>query len=52
MTTLIALLISLLGYGTPANFETRTQEELKTKYLEEGGNLNDWDQAVVAPAQN
>ena len=29
MTTLIAILISLLGYGTPSDFDHMTEEELR-----------------------
>lgn len=45
MTTLIAILISLLGYGTPADFESYTEEQLEGEIqnLEDGGTFGDWD---------
>lgn len=49
MTTLIAILISLLGYGTSADFDGYTEEQLAAEiisldasYADDGGVL-DWD---------
>ena len=52
MTTLITLLISLLGYGTPADFSTLTDAELQTQIemAQADGGLNDWESSgVYAP---
>ncbi len=47
MTSLITLLISLLGYGTPADFENYTEAELNEQIElaqeDDGGILDDWD---------
>ncbi len=55
MTSLITLLISLLGYGTPADFEHYTEAELNEQIEivqndqaegtqdDDGGILDDWD---------
>lgn len=56
MATLIALLISLLGYGTPNDFEHYTQDELQTEITmledqndanSDHGNGADWDMPGV-----
>lgn len=50
MTSLITLLISLLGYGTPADFDHMTENELNVAIQEaeaqqntDGGTWGDWD---------
>ena len=52
METLIAILISLLGYGEPADFEGYTEDQLITEIEEaeatqsttdDGGTFGDWD---------
>lgn len=59
MATLIALLISLLGYGTPAEFEQYTEAELEAgiEYLQDnaqadGGNGIGWDTPEVVSEDN
>lgn len=53
MTTLITLLISLLGYGTPADYADYSEDQLNTEIEmaqqnqvdneADGGILTDWD---------
>ena len=46
MTTLITLLISLLGYGTPTDFDQYTEAELNQQIemvQAADGNQADWD---------
>lgn len=51
MATLIALLISLLGYGTPSDFDGFTEDQLETEIqnLQDGGTFGDWDVPGVTP---
>jgi len=59
MTTLITLLISLLGYGTPANYADYTEDQLTIEIVEaqdgaestDGGTLGDWDSQQRNPEQ-
>lgn len=54
MTSLITLLISLLGYGTPADFDNMSENELNQAIAEaqqqeeDGGTWGDWDDASVS----
>tara|TARA_B100000508_G_scaffold140457_1_gene141550 strand:+ start:2516 stop:2695 length:180 start_codon:yes stop_codon:yes gene_type:complete len=54
MTSLITLLISLLGYGTPADFDNMSENELNQAIAEaqqqeeDGGVWGDWDDASVS----
>ena len=54
MTSLITLLISLLGYGTPADFDSMTENELNQAIEEaqqqaaDGGTWGDWDDPSVS----
>lgn len=51
MTTLITLLISLLGYGSPADYADYTEDQLNIEITEaqeatqtpDGGNTGQWD---------
>lgn len=51
MTTLITLLISLLGYGSPADYADLTEDQLNMEIIEaqeeanssDGGNTGQWD---------
>jgi hypothetical protein len=45
MTALITILISLLGYGTPAEFENLTEEQVKTEITlhQNDGGVGDLD---------
>lgn len=46
MTSLITILISLLGYGSPSDYEHYTEAELQTEiaYAQEvDGGFGDWD---------
>lgn len=46
MTSLITILISLLGYGSPAEYENYTEAELQTEIQiasELDGGFDDWD---------
>jgi len=48
MITLITLLISLLGYGSPADYSTLTQAELNSEIElaqanRDGGHGTDWE---------
>jgi len=59
MTSLITLLISLLGYGTPADFDQMTEIELNAAIAEaeqqsnaDGGTWGDWDDASVDQGVN
>lgn len=62
MATLIALLISLLGYGTPSDFENYSEDQLQQEItiLEEqnaasdddGGLGNVWDNPSVQTPTN
>ncbi|MEQ8624015.1 MAG: hypothetical protein RJQ00_04145 [Vicingaceae bacterium] len=49
MTTLITLLISLLGYGTPADYADYTEDQLNTEIAEaqDGGIAGEWDTEVT-----
>ena len=58
METLIAILISLLGYGEPADFEGYTEDQLITEIEaaeaeqttdDDGGVFGDWDSPGVNP---
>lgn len=57
MTSLIAILIALLGYGSPSDYEGYTEDQLKAKIAEvestnstdEGGGWDDWDDPSVTP---
>jgi|GEM_PF-3954515 len=51
MTSLITLLISLIGYGTPADFDHFTETELQDaiEYVEDGGTWGDWDDSQHNP---
>ncbi|MFT6165556.1 MAG: hypothetical protein ACJAV5_000715 [Vicingaceae bacterium] len=51
MITLITLLISLLGYGDPADFSTFTEAELQTQIEmaeADGGNTGEWEMSVTS----
>lgn len=56
MTTLITILISLLGYGTPSDFDHLTEDELTTQIEnaenlqddDDGGVFGDWDSPGAA----
>ena len=47
MATLITLLISLLGYGTPADFTHMSEDQLQTEIMAtqttDGGDIGEWD---------
>lgn len=46
MTTLITLLISLLGYGSPADYENYTEDQLNYEIemaQDSEGGVHDWD---------
>lgn len=44
MITLITLLISLLGYGSPVDFENFTEVELNNQIeMADGGHGTDWE---------
>lgn len=51
MTTLITLLISLLGYGSPSDFSNMSEEELnhEIEMLQEsdGGGTSEWEMALT-----
>ena len=55
MTTLITLLISLLGYGTPADYADYSEDQLNTEIIEaqevsensDGGVADNWDDPRV-----
>jgi len=56
MITLITLLISLLGYGAPADFNNLTEDELNERIAmsqqsnRDGGTAGEWDSTgVYAP---
>ncbi|MEQ8908570.1 MAG: hypothetical protein RIC95_05230 [Vicingaceae bacterium] len=59
MTSLITLLISLLGYGSPADYTDYTEDQLNTEIAaaqadqddntDDGGGWGDWDQPGVTP---
>ncbi len=57
MTSLITILISLLGYGTPSDYEHYTEEQLHIEIAEaeaeqtnpDGGGWDDWDDPSVNP---
>lgn len=47
MTSLITILISLLGYGTPADYTNYSEAELETQIevaQEKEGIFDEWDQ--------
>jgi len=59
MITLITLLISLLGYGAPADFDNLTEDQLNERIAmsqqsnRDGGHGTDWDTpGVQTPAQD
>ena len=55
MTSLITLLISLLGYGTPADFSNMTEVQLENEIVlaqeaqasDEDGGFGDWDDTSI-----
>lgn len=61
MTSLIAILIALLGYGSPSDYEGYTEEQLEAEIAEaeaaqtesnsddDGGGWDQWDDPSVAP---
>jgi len=57
MTTLITLLISLLGYGSPADYADYTEAQLNTEIIEaqeeakstDGGLNGGWDTETKTP---
>ena len=61
MTNLIAILIALLGYGTPSDYEGYTEEQLQAEIEaaeaaqsesnndDEDGGWDDWDEPGVTP---
>ena len=47
MTSLITILISLLGYGTPADYTNHTEQELVNEIelaQEEEGGFGEWEE--------
>lgn len=61
MTSLITILIALLGYGSPSDYEGYTEEQLQTEIAEaeaadtsttttdDGGGWDTWDEASYDP---
>jgi len=61
MTSLITILIALLGYGSPSDYEDYTEEQLSVEIAEaeaaqettntndDGGGWDTWDEAGYTP---
>ena len=66
MTSLITLLISLLGYGTPADYADYTEDQLNAEIemaqadqndddgdsTDDGGGWDEWDSPNMDPTEN